>query len=175
MGRQWYNNYMALRTLLTLLLACAPLAAQTRTEKRLTGLEKRVTRVEKRVTRLEGGGAPASAQAAAPAVQADPVAVRFLKKKQVMGQEKVGLRLYVEFENVSNRRLFAFNGTVVFRNEKGDAVWTKAYGHSEPLGPGEKVEVSFGLLTDQPKAYLALVRATSITVELKKQEVYGLE
>ena len=164
---------MGIRILIALLLAAAPLAAQNRTEKRLTGLEKRVTKVEKRVGRLEGG-APAAAPAAQ-AAPADPVAVTFLRKQQVMGQEKVGLRLYVEFENVSNRRLFAFNGTVVFRNEKGAVVWTKAYGHSEPLAPGEKVEVSFGILTDQPKAYLALVRAAKLTAELRKQEVYGLE
>lgn len=164
---------MAIRLFIALLLAGAPLAAQDTAGKRLTGLEKRVTRVEKRVTKLEGGAAaPAAAPKAAPV---DPVAVRFLGKKQQMGQEKVGLRLYVEFENVSNRRLFAFNGTVVFRNEQGAVIWTKAYGYSEPLAPGEKVEVSFGILTDQPKAYLALVRAAKLTVELKKQEVYGLE
>ncbi|MHB0996865.1 MAG: hypothetical protein ACYC2I_10900 [Elusimicrobiales bacterium] len=164
---------MGIRILLVLVLTAAPLAAQNKTEKRLTGLEKRVTKVEKRVTRLEGGTPPPAA--AVKSAPAEPVAIYFLKKQQVMGQEKVGLRLYVEFENVSNRRLFAFNGTVVFRNEKGAVIWTKAYGHSEPLASGEKVQVSFGILTDRPKAYLALVRAAKITAEFRKQEAYGLE
>jgi hypothetical protein len=166
---------MACKLLTILLLAAWPLAAQTSADKRITGLEKRVTRVEKRVTRLEEGGGKPPAAAAAQAAPLEPIEVRFVKKQQLMGQENVGLRLYVEFENVSNRRLYAFNGTVVFRNEKGAVVWTKAYGHSEPLGPGEKVEVSFGILTDQPKAYLALVRAVKLTAELKKQEAYGAE
>lgn len=157
-----------------ILLSAGVCPAQDASKKRLTGLEKRVTRVEKRVTRLEGGAPPAAAAAAQP-MPLEPVAVYFIRKQQLIGQEKVGLRLYLEFENVSNRRLYAFNGTLVFRNEKGAVIWSKAYGHSEPLGPAEKVEVSLGILTDQTKAYLAFVRALKITVELKKQEAYGAE
>ena len=157
-----------------MLIAAGTCPAQEASKKRLAGLEKRVTKVEKRVTALEGG----PARAAAPAAQAlppEPVAVYFLRKQQVLGQEKIGLRLYLEFENLSSRRLYAFNGTLVFKNEKGAVIWSKAYGHSEPLGPAEKVGVSLGILTDQPKTYLAFVRALKITVELKKQAAYGAE
>ena len=169
-----------MRTLLraSLLLACcaALCPAQDGVQKRVTRLEKRVTSVEKRVTRLEKGRqAPAAKTEKAAEMPAEPVAVSFLRKQQVFGQERAGMRLYVEFENVSNRRLYAFDGTLVFRNEKGAVIWNKAYGHSEPLGPGEKVQVSFGLLTDQAKAYLAFVRASKVTVELTKQEAYGAQ
>ncbi|HAN04379.1 MAG TPA: hypothetical protein DCW72_09780 [Elusimicrobia bacterium] len=161
---------------LSVLLLAAPAAAQNRTEKRLTGLEKRVTGVEKRVTRLEGGSAAAGPRAEArQEVPSDPVGVAFLAKKQLVGQEKIGIRLYLEFENLSNRRLYAFNGTLLFRDEKGALIWSKPYGHSEPLGAGEKVEVSMGILSDQAREYLKFVKAKQVTVTLVKQEVYGVE
>lgn len=159
---------------LAALLLAAPAAAQNKTEKRLTGLEKRVTGVEKRVTRLEGGAAQ-EPRAARPEAPSDPVGVTFLAKKQLVGQEKIGIRLYMEFENLSNRRLYAFNGTLLFRDETGALIWSKPYGHSEPLGAGEKVEVSMGILSDQARAYLKFVKAKKVTVTLVKQEVYGVE
>ena len=161
--------------LAALLLLAAPAAAQTKTDKRLTGLEKRVTGVEKRVTRLEGGAAGEAPRAARPEVPSDPVGVTFLAKKQLVGQEKIGIRLYMEFENLSNRRLYAFNGTLLFRDETGALIWSKPYGHSEPLGAGEKVEVSMGILSDQARPYLKFVKAKKVTVTLVKQEVYGVE
>ncbi|PKM96720.1 MAG: hypothetical protein CVU79_11970 [Elusimicrobia bacterium HGW-Elusimicrobia-3] len=166
---------MRFTALFALLLLTAPAAAQNKTEKRLTGLEKRVTGVEKRVTRLEGGGGAQPAPAARPEAPAAPVGVTFLAKKQVVGQEKIGIRLYMEFENLSNRRLYAFNGTLLFRDETGALIWSKPYGHSEPLGAGEKVEVSMGILSDQAREYLKFVKAKKVTVTLVKQEIYGVE
>lgn len=160
---------------LAALLLAAPAAAQNKTEKRLTGLEKRVTGVEKRVARLEGGAAAEAPRAARPEAPSDAVDVTFLAKKQLVGQEKIGIRLYLEFENLSNRRLYAFNGTLLFRDETGALIWSKPYGHSEPLGAGEKVEVSMGILSDQAREYLKFVKAKKVTVTLVKQEVYGLE
>jgi hypothetical protein len=160
---------------LAALLLAAPAAAQTKTDRRLTGLEKRVTGVEKRVARLEGGAAAEAPRAARPELPSDPVGANFLAKKQLVGQEKIGIRLYLEFENLSNRRLYAFNGTLLFRDETGALIWSKPYGHSEPLGAGEKVEVSMGILSDQAKAYLKFVKAKKVTVALVKQEVYGVE
>jgi len=161
--------------LAALLLLAAPAAAQVRTDKRLTGLEKRVTGVEKRVTRLEGGAGAQAPRTGRPGAPSDPVGVTFLAKKQVVGQEKIGIRLYMEFENLSNRRLYAFNGTLLFRDEAGALIWSKPYGHSEPLGAGEKVEVSMGILSDQAREYLKFVKAKRITVTLVKQEIYGVE
>ncbi|OGR78521.1 MAG: hypothetical protein A2X32_04515 [Elusimicrobia bacterium GWC2_64_44] len=164
--------------LLCLLFCAAPAFCQTKTEKRLTGLEKRVTKVEKRLVRLETGGAAAAALAAPAASQrlpANPIGVVFLKKKQVVGQEKLGIKLFLEFENTTNRKFFAFNGTLVFKDENGAVIWSRPYGHSDPLGAGERVEVSMGLLSDQAREYLRFVRAKTVHVSLEKQEVYGVE
>jgi len=160
-----------------LLISSCPSFAQEKTEKRLTGLEKRVTKVEKRVTRLEGGAARTAAQPAEVKRKepANPIAVYFISKKQVVGQQKLGIKLYLEFENLTARRFYAFNGMLVFRNEDGAVIWSKAYGHSEPLGPGEKVDVTMGILSDQAKEYLKFVKAREVTVTLEKQEVYSAE
>lgn len=168
-----------MRLTLALLLLAAPAFCQNKTEKRLTGLEKRVTKVEKRLVRLETGGAQARPAAAVPAAQAplpaNPIAATFLKKQQIVGQQRLGIKLFLEFENTTNRKFFAFNGTLVFRDEAGAVIWSRPYGHSEPLGGGERVEVSMGILSEQAKEYLKFVRAKTVTVTLEKQEVYGLE
>jgi len=158
----------------TLFFFCSFASAQDKTQKRLTGLEKRVTKVEKRVTSLEGG----AAQAAVPAPKkeaANPVAVHFKGKKQVVGQEKLGIKLYLEFENLSARRFYAFNGTLVFKNESGAVIWSRPYAHSEPLGPGETVEVTMGILSEQAKEYLRFVKARAVTASLEKQEFYSAD
>jgi len=164
--------------LLSLLFLAGPAFCQTKTEKRLTGLEKRVTKVEKRLVRLETGASassPSAAQAAPRPLPANPIAVVFLKKKQIVGQEKLGIKLFLEFENTTNRKFFAFNGTLVFKDESGAVIWSRPYGHSEPLGAGERVEVSMGILSDQAREYLRFVRAKSVQATLEKQEVYGVE
>lgn len=152
--------------------------AQVKTEKRLTGLEKRMTKVEKRLTDIEVGTPKPAAQSAARAERkepANPIVVAFLGKKQVAGQKRLGLKLYLIFENLSSRSLFAFNGTLVFKNENGAVIWTRPYAHSEPLGVGQTVEVSMGLLSTQAKEYLAFIKARNVLVSLEKQEVYGSE
>lgn len=162
--------------LLCLLFCAAPAFCQTKTEKRLTGLEKRVTKVEGRLVRLEtGGAAAAAAPAASRQLPANPIGVVFLKKKQVAGHEKLGIKLFLEFENTTNRKFFAFNGTLVFKDENGAVIWSRPYGHSDPLGAGERVEVSMGILSDQAREYLRFVRAKAVHASLEKQEVYGVE
>jgi hypothetical protein len=165
---------MRLLLLAALFIFPSPASAQDKVEKRLTGVEKRVAKVEKRVTRLEGG----AARPAAPAQRkepANPIAVYFKGKKQVVGKSKLGIKLFLEFENLAARRFYAFNGTLVFKNEAGAVIWSRPYAHSEQLGPGETVEVSMGILSDQPKEYLKFVKARSVTVSLEKQEAYGSE
>jgi hypothetical protein len=162
--------------LLSLLLLAGPAFCQTKTEKRVTGLEKRVAKVERRLVKLETGAPAQSASApAAPALPANPIGVVFLSKKQVVGQQRLGIKLFLEFENTTNRKFFAFNGTLVFKDENGAVIWSRPYGHSEPLGAAQRVEVSMGILSDQAKEYLKFVRAKTVKVSLEKQEVYGLE
>ena len=152
-------------------------SAQTKTDKRLSGLEIRVMKVEKRVTKLEQG--PAAGQtrsSAAPAKNAppaDPIAAAFLKKKQVAKGVNVGIRLYFELENVSNRRFYAFNGTLVFKDADGKLIWSKDYAYSEPLNPGEKLELTLFVTGEHAKEYLKFVKAKEITLLFAKQEAYG--
>lgn len=162
------------RTALLLLLFCAcALWAAEPAEKRLTGLEKRVSVVEKRVSRLEKA-APSPAETPAAEETKTPVAATFTGKKQVVGK-KIGIRLFLELENISRRRLYAFNGLLVFRDEAGAEIWSKAYAYSEPLLPGERVEVALGVSSDQTKEYLRFLKARTITVALEKQEAYGAD
>jgi hypothetical protein len=151
-------------------LAACPVFSQTKNEQRLSGLEKRVSKVEQRVTKLEGG---APAAAAAEKKPANPIAAYFMKKKPVVGQGKIGVKLYVELENTSNLRYYAFNGILVFRDESGAAVWSKPYAYSEPLYPGDKVQVVLAVSSDQTKEYLKLIKAKTLTASLEKQEAYG--
>ncbi len=168
---------MRLITCLLFCLVSASAAAGADTvQRRLTGLEKRVTSVEQRVTRLERGAPgqavkPAGAAAARPV---SPIAVYFIRKKQVVG-EKIGIMIYLEFENVSDRRYLAFNGVLVFRDGSGAVVWTRPYAYSEALSPGDKVEAGLPVSSDRPKEYLKLLKAKSLTVTLEKQEAYAAD
>lgn len=157
-------------TILALALCAAPAFCQTGTEKRVSGLEKRMTGVEKRVTKLERS--PAPGPAAAEKMPAEPITVTFLKKKQVVTQDKVGVRLSLEIANASPRSLFAFNGVLVFRNEAGEVLMRRDYAYSEPLAPGEAVQVTLGISSERAKEYLKFVKAKGITVKLEKQEIY---
>ncbi|HNW43912.1 MAG TPA: hypothetical protein PKI19_05355 [Elusimicrobiales bacterium] len=160
--------------------ALAAAAAQPKTEKRLTGLEKRVAKVEKRVTALEKGkpaappaGSSAAAPApAAPAVPAEPVAVYFIRKKQFVTKQNMGVTLYLEFENISRRRFNAFNGELVFKDETGAVIWTKPYGYSEPLSAGERISVELPVSSLQAKEYLKFLKVRDITVSFGRQEFY---
>ena len=156
---------------LLLACACAAFAADT-AEKRLTGLEKRVSGVEKRVSKLENAAAPGPA---AKAVEpAEPIVATFIKKRQVVG-EKIGVRLYVDLENVSRRRFYALSGLFVFRDEAGAVIWSKEYAYSEPFLPGDHMEVTLGVTSDKTKEYLKFLKAKVITVTLEKQEAYGAD
>jgi hypothetical protein len=161
-------------TLLALLFAAAfPLSAQEDADGgRVTVLEKRVTKVEKRVTRLEKGAAAPTAKSAKAARSASPVTASFIGKKQVISGDKMGLKLYVELENSSNSGLMAFSGTLVFRDEAGAPLWSKAYACSEPVASGEKLQVTLGISSEKAKPYLKLIKAKGLTVTLEKQEVY---
>ncbi|HAT72895.1 MAG TPA: hypothetical protein DCS63_08780 [Elusimicrobia bacterium] len=164
---------MNFTALIILFFAAVPAFSQAGTKGRLTKLEKRVTRVEGRVVGLEGGGA--AAPAAAEKKPANPIAVHLLKKKQVVDQEKIGIKLYLEFENMSNRRYYAFNGVLVFRDETGALILKEPYGYSDPLSPGKRVQVILPVSSDRTKEYLKFVKARAITASFEKQEVYGAD
>jgi len=152
--------------------------AQAKADKKLAGLEKRVSKVEKRVTVLEKG--KASAPAAAPAAEvytppANPISVYFLGKKQFVTRNNMGVTLYLEFENISRKRYNAFNGVLVFKDEAGSVIWSKPYGYSDLLAPGEKAQVELPVSSVQAREYLKFFKARGITVSLESQEFYGGE
>lgn len=145
-------------------------------EERVGTLEERVTGVEERVARLEGSrSAPSSRieSAGGRGLPAEPIAVTFLKKEELIGQERAGIRLQLEFRNLAGRDLVAFSGMLVFRNEKGAVIWTKPFAYSEPFAAGRRLQAAVGLLSNEPKAYLKFVKAKTVTVSFVKQEVYG--
>ncbi|OGS14411.1 MAG: hypothetical protein A2285_08920 [Elusimicrobia bacterium RIFOXYA12_FULL_57_11] len=151
-------------------------AAQLKTGTRLTGLEKRVTKVEKRVTALETGqGATPVLAPGAAAAPADPVAVYFIRKKQFVTRQNIGVTIYLEFENVSRRRFNAFNGILIFKGDDGSVIWSKPYGHSDPLSPGEKVEVAVPVSSVQAREYLKFLKTREISVFFENQEFYSGE
>ena len=169
-----------MKTFIFLLAAAAAVSALagTKTETRLTGLEKRVSKVEKRVTALEKGSAAAPRAAQTAAREAEPVTpivVYFVKKKQFVTNENMGVTLHVEFENVSRKRYNAFNGVLVFKDETGAFIWSKPYGYSDPLAPGEKAQVAVPVSSVQAKEYLKFLKARAITVLFENQEFYAGE
>ncbi len=159
------------KALIIALLAAAPAFCQTVPEKRLNAVEKRLTSVEKRVSKLEGRPA---AQAAEP-MPAEPITASFIKKKQVLAKDKMGVKLYLELANSSPRRLFAFNGVLVFRDASGAVIWRRDYAHSEPLEAGETLQVTLSVSAESTREYLKFVKAREISVKLEKQEVYTAE
>ncbi len=164
------------------LLLCLSAAARAAAGDRVSSLERRVGTVEvrvgaleKRVTRLEESRAVSALRASGPAARAqtaEPIAVTLLKKEELIGQERAGIRLQLEFRNLASRDLVAFSGILVFRNEKGAVIWTKPFAYSEPFAAGHRLQAAVGLLTNEPKTYLKFVKAKTVTATFVKQEVY---
>ncbi|PIU19439.1 MAG: hypothetical protein COT18_07515 [Elusimicrobia bacterium CG08_land_8_20_14_0_20_59_10] len=85
----------------------------------------------------------------------------------------MGVRLYFQLENVSNRKFFAFNGNLVFRGPKHELLWSKEYAYSEIMNPSEKLELTLFISSNNAKEYLKLVRTRDITLVFEDQQVYG--
>lgn len=172
--------------LLLLLLLALPAFAQISAQKKITGLEKRVTKIEKRVAALEKAGVArpadvAVAEAAAvspdrpPAIPKNPIAVYLVKKRQFVSKEKMGVTLSLEFENLSRRRFYAFNGELVFKDENGALIWAAPYAYSDPIGPGERVKVELPVQGVQAKEYLKFVRSGEVNAAFVNQEFYAAD
>lgn len=168
---------MRLLGVILLTVLAGSVLAQTKAEKRLTGLETRVTKVEKRVSILETGSVPAQLSASSAPVRdvrpAAPIAALFLKKKQVVTKKQMGVRLYFQLENVSSRKYFAFNGTLVFRGPKRKVIWSKEYAYSEVINPFEKLKLTLFISSNNAKEYLNLVKTRDITLSFEDQQAYG--
>ena len=152
-----------------------PLRAHCRqeTEKRLTGLEIRVVKVEKRVTRLESGKAAAAASEKMPA---KPITATFVKKENIVGGSRVGVKLFLVLENITNRRFESFSGKIVFMDGAGRLIYAKKYTREEAFEGGEKITLAVTVTAadSRIKAYLKLLKAPVITVDFIDQKFnYG--
>ncbi|MBU2572835.1 MAG: hypothetical protein KKH28_02000 [Elusimicrobia bacterium] len=142
-----------------------------KTEKRLGKLEKKVGKIAKRVYRLEKGGAPPAARGAAN-VKSQLVTVAFISRKQEMKGEKLGIKLMLEFRNMTNYAINGFSGKLVFKAEGARGVYTRkiAYGHQ--LASGGTAQIELYISSNEAKQYLKFVKARVINVALINQKLF---
>lgn len=142
-----------------------------KTEKRLGKLEKKVEKIDKRVGKLEKGGASPAAGAAAN-VKSQPVAVTLLSRKQVMKGEQLGIKLALEFKNLTNYTINGFSGSLVFKAEGLSGVYLRkmAYGHQ--LASGDTAQIEIYISSDDARQYLKFVKARAVKVALINQKLY---
>ena len=142
---------------------------QQKTEKRLTGLEVRVVKVEKRVTRLESGKAASAAYEKMPA---KPITATFIKKENIVGGNRLGVKLFLELENITNRRFESFSGKIVFMDGAGQLIYAKNYSREELFEGGEKIILAVTVTDSRMKTYLKLLKAKMITADFTEQKFY---
>ncbi|HOI42732.1 MAG TPA: hypothetical protein PK523_07280 [Elusimicrobiales bacterium] len=154
-----------------LLCAASSMVFAAVTERRVQEVEVRVERLETRVSALERGrpsaGAPVPAMLKDPAV---PVAVQFLRKKNVVEDDRFGLQLFLYFQNLSTRTLRSFKGRLVLSDQKGAVLYDRPFSWDEPLVGSESMEIMLTVLGGKDKAYLRLLKARGLTARLLKQE-----
>jgi len=156
-----------------LVFAVSPPAAysQEKTEKRLTGLEVRVVKVEKRVSRLENGRIPGTVPEKMPE---NPIAAVFIKKDKIVSGKKVAVKLFVELENITNRRFEAFSGKILFMDGAGELLYEQEYARNKLFEGREKITlaISVSAAGSRMKAYLRLLKAPVITADFSEQKFY---
>ncbi|MCX5785454.1 MAG: hypothetical protein NTX59_07180 [Elusimicrobia bacterium] len=140
---------------------------QQKIEKRLTGLEVRVVKVEKRVTRLESGK---TAPRASDKIPPKPITATFIKKENIMGGNRVGVKLFVELENVTNRRFESFSGKIVFMDGNGQLIYAKKYSREEVFEGGERITLAVAVTDSRMKTYLKLLKVKVITADFTEQK-----
>lgn len=153
-----------------LVLASGPAAyAQTDTTNRVGKLENRVGKIEKRVTSLEGSrGAAANGQEN---LKIQPLTVILISKKQVVGKAEVGIKLVLEFKNLTTYTINGFSGTLVFKPEGGD-IYTRRISYGHALGSGGATQIELTISSDQTKHYLKFVKAPAIKVVFINQQLH---
>ena len=140
------------------------------TEKRLGKVEKRVGKIEKRVTILEESrnGASAAEQAN---LKVQPLAVAFISKKQSIGEGEIGVKLVLEFKNLTSYTINGFSGTLVLKPE-GGSIYLRKISYSHPVGSGDSAQIELTISSDQTKQYLKFVKARTVTVVLTNQQLH---
>ena len=153
-----------------LVLAAGPAAyAQTDTANRVGKLENRVGKIEKRVTSLEGTrGAAANGQES---LKIQPLTVTLVSKTQVVGKAEVGIKLVLEFKNLTSYTINGFSGTLVFKPE-GGAIYTRRMSYGHAIGSGATAQIELTISSNQTRQYLKFVKAPAIKVVLINQQLH---
>jgi hypothetical protein len=140
-------------------------------ERRVGKLENRVGKVEERVDTIESSGGRNSAAADKAALKVQPLRVVLLSKKQSITGKQAGIRLALEFENLTNYSLNGFSGKLVFKPDSGGIYFRKiAYSHF--VRPGGKARIVFTIGSDDTKSYLKFVKANAVRVVFVDQRLF---
>ena len=152
-------------------LALIPAASVQPVEKRVGRLEKRVGKVEGRVASLEEGGGRTAYRDTRANLKIQPLKVTIAGRKQAIEANRVGLRLTIEFENLTNYGLSGFSGKLVFKIEE-DGIFIRKISYSHPLAAGETAQIDLVISGNDAKNYLKFVKAKAIKVAFVEQKLY---
>ncbi len=150
--------------------ADVPKLSRTDTEKRLGKVEKRVGKIEKRVTILEESGNRSTA-AEQKNIKVQPLSVNLISKKQSIGEDEIGVKLVLEFKNLTNYTINGFSGTLVFKPEGGN-IYLRKISYSHPVGSGDTAQIELTISSEQTKQYLKFVKARTVKVVLTNQQLH---
>ena len=142
--------------------------AQQNTGKRLGKLENRVGKIDKRVTTLEearGSAALANGQGNS---KVQPLTVAMVSKKQAVGGGKIGIKLVLEFKNLTSYTINGFSGMLVFKPEGGD-IYTRRMAYAHTLDSGETARITMTISSEQARQYLQFIKAKTVKVVLINQ------
>jgi len=155
------NFFKTVCAVLLFALFSPPAHSRRNSEKSVSGLDITVVKVEKKADSSERGEVPAAASEKLPD---KPIAARFVKRENVVYGAKVGLRLYLQLENMTNRRFDSFSGRIVFYAQK--------YLSEEAFEGGEKITLAIAVPVgdSRVKTFFKLLKAPVITVDFVDQK-----
>ena len=150
--------------------APAPKRIGTNTEKRLGRVEKRVGKIEKRVTMLEESRSGTSA-AEQENLKVQPLAVALISKKQSIGEGEIGVKLVLEFKNLTSYTINGFSGTLVLKPEGGN-IYLRKISYSHAIASGDTAQIEMTISSEQTRQYLKFVKARTVKVVLTNQQLH---
>ncbi|OGS09027.1 MAG: hypothetical protein A2270_04350 [Elusimicrobia bacterium RIFOXYA12_FULL_51_18] len=145
--------------------------AQESVQKRVGNLENRVDKVEDRVTTLEKIQNQAPAAADPESLKIQPLTVNLISKKQVIGSGQIGIKMVLEFKNLTGYGIKGFSGALVFKPEGGD-IYTRRISYTHPIGSDDTAKIELIVTSGQTRQYLKFVKAKVVKVVLINQKLF---
>ena len=163
------NFFKTVCAVLLFALFSPPAHSRRNSEKSVSGLDITVVKVEKKADSSERGEVPAAASEKLPD---KPIAARFVKRENVVYGAKVGLRLYLQLENMTNRRFDSFSGRIVFMDAARRPLYAQKYLSEEAFEGGEKITLAIAVPVgdSRVKTFFKLLKAPVITVDFVDQK-----